>query len=581
MFSNTRTRRALELRSGGKIIRPRRTTAPKTPYERPSPRLLHNSGSQNPNWLSRLILSPTRMIATGAGKVLSVFRNDSSSSSSSSSSGGDFSSESDTDEAEDDDISSQDANKLEKNSRHAIIPQAKEWKSETKRAIEQLLMQETFSREECDRLTYILKSRVVDSPVTRCIDGRLTEIPDTTIGSDPDLPALCSTAITEAKKWLEEKKLGSNSKSELEYGTCTLNTSMLPHVTEGDVGSPVDLAKSYMRARPPWASPSMRNIQSLSPSPVGIQLFKEETPYSFGRNSLPISKLIRDSSATGSWNIQEEIRKVRSKATEDMLRVRPSSVIDWSTLASDIKQSPRSLVAYKAEFVSQVAQDGLQNESSPPDPATSVPEQSQDPRAIKITDSAKGLQDGSEGRATHGQKRQPSEDVKAESQSGSAAADALKDADGEQQRLDSIVGIQGKSSKPDGSCCRDDAGAVNGFPSGSRLYGGQEREQKSKASEEQQISVDSGHDKMTRNTPVDETCELLSESYIEVPIVNESHIGGTGSQNSSSMHHEGLSQGVSPRSLKRKAGKSNDVTVTEKQQVGKQRYVRKGKGRGK
>ncbi|EEF34373.1 hypothetical protein RCOM_0204720 [Ricinus communis] len=561
MFSNTRTRRALELRSGGKIIRPRRTTAPKTPYERPSPRLLHNSGSQNPNWLSRLILSPTRMIATGAGKVLSVFRNDSSSSSSSSSSGGDFSSESDTDEAEDDDISSQDANKLEKNSRHAIIPQAKEWKSETKRAIEQLLMQETFSREECDRLTYILKSRVVDSPVTRCIDGRLTEIPDTTIGSDPDLPALCSTAITEAKKWLEEKKLGSNSKSELEYGTCTLNTSMLPHVTEGDVGSPVDLAKSYMRARPPWASPSMRNIQSLSPSPVGIQLFKEETPYSFGRNSLPISKLIRDSSATGSWNIQEEIRKVRSKATEDMLRVRPSSVIDWSTLASDIKQSPRSLVAYKAEFVSQVAQDGLQNESSPPDPATSVPEQSQDPRAIKITDSAKGLQDGSEGRATHGQKRQPSEDVKAESQSGSAAADALKDADGEQQRLDSIVGIQGSQAI--------------------RLYGGQEREQKSKASEEQQISVDSGHDKMTRNTPVDETCELLSESYIEVPIVNESHIGGTGSQNSSSMHHEGLSQGVSPRSLKRKAGKSNDVTVTEKQQVGKQRYVRKGKGRGK
>ena len=60
-------------------------------------------------------------------------------------------------------------------------------------------------------------------------------------------------------------------------------------------------------------------------------------------------QLIRDSSATGSWNIQEEIRKVRSRATEEMLRARPSSIIDWATLAPDINKSSTSLMAYKAE----------------------------------------------------------------------------------------------------------------------------------------------------------------------------------------------------------------------------------------
>jgi len=43
----------------------------------------------------------------------------------------------------------------------------------------------------------------------------------------------------------------------------------------------------------------------------------------------------RDSSATGSWSIQDEIRRVRSRATEEMLRTLPSSKIDWSALAAD------------------------------------------------------------------------------------------------------------------------------------------------------------------------------------------------------------------------------------------------------
>lgn len=72
--------------SGGKILRTRRSRRPATPYDRPG--LVTDpdpdSPPRNPNWLSKLILSPTRLIASGAGKVISsVFGPESSSSSSS------------------------------------------------------------------------------------------------------------------------------------------------------------------------------------------------------------------------------------------------------------------------------------------------------------------------------------------------------------------------------------------------------------------------------------------------------------------------------------------------------------------
>ncbi|KAF2302794.1 hypothetical protein GH714_008459 [Hevea brasiliensis] len=401
MASIPRPHGAAQLGSGGKLVRPRRTTAPRTPYERPL-RLLPNSASQNPNWLSSLILSPTRMIATGAGKVLSSVFGPVSSSSSSSSSGGDFT-------------------------------------------------------------------------------------------SDVDMPDIRSTAITEAKKWLEEKKLGSNSKSELVYGTCTLNAAMLPQVMEDEVGSPADLAKSYMQARPPWASPSLSNIQLQSPSPRGIQLFKEETPNLFGGNSAPSSKLIRNSSATGSWNILEEIRKVRSKATEEMLRTRPSSKL----------------------IVSQRAQDGLLTESSPPDIASSIPEQSQGPGAIQIIEGAEGLCDGTKGRLNPGQRLQPSQEMRLHHH---AVMMMLMTA-----RM--LMGFANLYY------------TVGGDTS---LTASLQGEHNSTPSDEQHHTVDSAYDNLTRSAHVGETCEQLSESYVEVPIVNE---------------HEELSQDLSSPNLKNKADK--------------------------
>lgn len=55
-------------------------------------------------------------------------------------------------------------------------------------------------------------------------------------------------------------------------------------LTKHEVGSPVDMAKSYMQARPPWASSTLRRSGSRTPSPMAIDIFKDETPFSVGGN---------------------------------------------------------------------------------------------------------------------------------------------------------------------------------------------------------------------------------------------------------------------------------------------------------
>ena len=62
--------------------------------------------------------------------------------------------------------------------------------------------------------------------------------------------------------------------------------------TEGEMGSPVDLAKTYMRVRPPWASPTTNHIQLQSPSSMGKELFVESTPFSVSGKSLSQSKVL-------------------------------------------------------------------------------------------------------------------------------------------------------------------------------------------------------------------------------------------------------------------------------------------------
>ncbi|CAN7032675.1 unnamed protein product [Brassica rapa subsp. trilocularis] len=220
-------------RTGGKIVRPRRTSVVRTPYDRPAPRS-RDPPQQNPSWISRLVYKPATAIASGAGKFISsvVF----SESSSSSSEGEDSSSDIEGDEDVEKNITefAEDETMDLVNAQQSTIQRLG-----SKRVIEQLLMQETFAREEGDRLIDIIKARVVDHPSALASnEGRHS---DNGLTSEVNAGEMSSKAVMEAKRWLEEKKSASNSKSK---------------ATEDGAGSPVDVARSYMRSRLPLGSPA-------------------------------------------------------------------------------------------------------------------------------------------------------------------------------------------------------------------------------------------------------------------------------------------------------------------------------------
>lgn len=63
-----------------------------------------------------------------------------------------------------------------------------------------------MSKEESNELIDMIKSRVVDwAIITEAEKGRLIEIAHKTVSTDLQTSDI-SPAITEAKKWLEEKK---------------------------------------------------------------------------------------------------------------------------------------------------------------------------------------------------------------------------------------------------------------------------------------------------------------------------------------------------------------------------------------
>uniref|UniRef100_A0A5B6YZB1 Protein KAKU4 n=1 Tax=Davidia involucrata TaxID=16924 RepID=A0A5B6YZB1_DAVIN len=595
MATISRARRTADTRSCGKMVRGRRITAAKTPYDRPT--LPPPPPLQNPNWLTGLIFPTTRMIASGAGKLLSsVFAPDTSSSSSSSSDS-DSGYEDDVDNDNDDYDIPHGVDGLNKNGTSSETmkcsgkePQLTVWNNETKRVIERLLMQETFSREECDRLIKIICSRVVDySTIKEGQDARLSEMPSRTACND--IPDLCSKAVMEAKKWLEEKKMGSSSKSDLNHETCTFNSVELLHVTEGEVGSPVDMAKSYMQARPPWFSPSISHIDLKTPPPVGIELFKGETPYSVVGDSFSLSKK-RDSLSTGSWNILEEIRRVRSKATEDMLRTVPYATTDLSPFALEAKTIQNSLVADKTEA-------STENEMY-----------SNSLTAVKTIDASLNLAAGVTTshvfpEMTQGDSRSdalpsnPAVSVSEQNQIIEGGGAASESHHSTVLHIASNQHTDSRSSDRDcstGKEVNESRGTpnANGLPSsGSSLSAGLVTKQNPRPSDENPIPVDSSHDnglvghpnpvssshdKSNNSVPVEETCQLLSEASIEVPVVNETNSIASGSQNSSSMRS---SQELTQLNTKRSSrGKTSGIT--EKQQGRKlSGYNRKGRGRGK
>ncbi|KAJ8505521.1 hypothetical protein OPV22_006407 [Ensete ventricosum] len=321
--------------SGGKILRGRRggSASQSSPYARPSPPALPppppRAGS--PRWLLGLV--------SGAGKLISsVFRSDSSSSASSS----DYSSDEDciprNDEEEDTEARA-DLHGLNQGVKELVTDCMEESHaivtiSETKLAIEKLLAQETFSRDECNRLIKLIQSRVVDSPEF-VHDGAERGVTNKGAGNavDPsrawlslkqnmDLPeSLQCSPVMEAKKWLEEKKLSSNSKVDSVCGPCTLNTDMLNYDIHNNKDvSPVDLAKSYMQSLPPWQSPRFGSSGLKAPTPSRVDFCMVENNDATTSHSLPPFKdFKRNYLSARLLKSSDNNRRVRLKLTENML----------------------------------------------------------------------------------------------------------------------------------------------------------------------------------------------------------------------------------------------------------------------
>ncbi|KAL8103874.1 hypothetical protein AgCh_028173 [Apium graveolens] len=189
----------------------------KTPYDRPPPPPPENSST---NWLTGHVIPNTSTIIAKGVMKLFTFMTDTNSIS-----------ENDDSEDEDDVARCDDDVPFKKDNTATEINNGEEPQLSVKSpkwVIENLLLQETFSREESDKLIEIIKSRVVD----------------------------CST--------MEEGQ-----------GAGLMKTPSRSYDTPDRC------------VHPPWASPSLRNSKSRTPSPMVIDLFKDEKLSSADGSSFP------------------------------------------------------------------------------------------------------------------------------------------------------------------------------------------------------------------------------------------------------------------------------------------------------
>lgn len=470
----------MDSRSGGKIVTNKRKRYAVGPYDRPPQ--AEEAVLKSPNWLTGHVFPATRTIISGAAKILTfVFNSESASSSSSSESDGDSMFEDDA--REENDICSE----VDELNKH---PQLCGERSQTKHLIEQLLMQETFSRTERDQLVTIINSRVVDSS---SLEGN-----DTLDHSNQ--------AIIEARKWLEEKRDGLRSDNTLG------GLSSLVKNVDDTLGSPVEMAKSYMKVRPPWTSPAVDHSGLRTPSQLKAKLFEEGTPYTVSGDSLSSLKK-KNAFASGSWNIHEELRKVRSKATEDLLRAHPSKETDYQLHLVERKAEPKSAVgdltgtsttekindsvSLRLSKLSdvpikwsdvEVTQDGGVNETGPLNPASSIQLQDQ---AIRVGEHA-----ASESYMLPSGPVLPSEHNDGLHITGSAAQEVTRP---------NLAQSSNGYTSLEASLSAGQTRVVN-----DTHIGGEKPKPRT-----------SSQDKSTEPHQVEDKCELLSESAVDVPDMNE------------------------------------------------------------
>ncbi|KAH0851571.1 hypothetical protein HID58_090282 [Brassica napus] len=84
-----------------------------------------------------------------------------------------------------------------------------------------------------------------------------------------------------AMRLLKQKKMYEGQRDMLYNQTFNLDQLL---------STPLDMARSYMRARLPWGSLSVNNSEFWSPSSAGMQLLKEGTPFSYNAGNLSSSK---------------------------------------------------------------------------------------------------------------------------------------------------------------------------------------------------------------------------------------------------------------------------------------------------
>ncbi|XP_044968178.1 uncharacterized protein LOC123428078 [Hordeum vulgare subsp. vulgare] len=292
----------------------------------PEGALVPAEAGRSPGWLSTIV--------TGAKRVISSVLFSSSEEQASEDEDGD-------EEEEDGSREDSDGNEDTHDTHETLIPF-----SESKLAIEEMVMKETFSRDECDKMVKLLQSRVTDSGFPEAYEhGTPKETPSRNghdftgawrslnrnrngSGSGPVFstgpgnfspgsplqasPELCNAAVMEAKKWLEEKRQGLGSKPE-DHGPCILNTDVLNSDLKSDKGSPVDLARSYMQSLPPWQSPLLGSRRFKSPPSGGVHINDDE-----GSRYLSSSKVDNKEDFLSSSNFWEnfELRRDRIRFSE-------------------------------------------------------------------------------------------------------------------------------------------------------------------------------------------------------------------------------------------------------------------------
>ncbi|CAI9772299.1 unnamed protein product [Fraxinus pennsylvanica] len=553
--------------AGGKIVTNRRKKRlAATPYDRPQP---PPPVVRSPNWFSRVIIPSARAVASGAGKIISsVLYSDNSSSSEDDGSD----SEDDVENDNDYNVPSDGINELTKGMTLEVIQSrqgshSRVRKSDTKHIIEQLIMQEMFSREECNRLIKIINSRVLDYSTTEAGEtSLLTMSAGETVGNEN--VDLYNRTVMEAKTWFEDKK--TSPLSDLAYGTCDFN-SIVPRNIGSEVGSPVDMAKSYMKVRPPWTSPA-KQIEVRTPSTMMMEPFREGTQFSVGNDSLSSLKK-RNSLTSGSWNIQEELRRVRSKATDDMLRslsskidlsLAPKSSLEYlgtdipaasmlekkielnsSTLTKSIDAPPNPDAGVRSNpglSALDLRQDGEVNDMLPSRPTTYVTGNNGDSEAILNDDECTASKRTASGNDVGHHDDPHASDVKGSMTNGEAEFNRIQSSDG--------------------------------YPSAETSLSAQVG-----AGENDEPSDDGNHNNtISQKNPVEDKCELLSETYIEVPVLTDLNTVSTGSQNIFNMQHEEFLPELTQPAKKHELAEKADG-LARKPQVRKS-VNRRGRGRG-